>query len=308
MGFDYLRLTTVEFFETYTTEESARDLFWVTKFEGKDFVCRGCGSERYSQHHARAEIRQCLVCDRQNRVRAGTMFQNSKVPLLTWLRAIYLVAASKRGMSATELQRQLRIKTYKTAWRILRRIRDAMGQRDDMYELHGVVEVDGAHFESMVSKGEHGEAKALIAIESKDWVDDKGRPKSRAGFAKVIKARETSIRVKEFVDDAVSVGSEIHADGSPAYGKIDGRIVEQEKMLGSPEALERWLPWVHRFISNAKAWIIGTHHGISAKYFAPYLSEYTYRFNRRHDLDGLWHRVLRASCLAQYRTLDALCA
>lgn len=63
---------------------------------------------------------------------------------------------------------------------------------------------------------------------------------------------------------------------------------------------------VHRFISNAKAWIIGTHHGVDAKYLGRYLSEYAYRFNRRHDLDSLFHRALTACALAKPITAQAL--
>ena len=51
---------------------------------------------------------------------------------------------------------------------------------------------------------------------------------------------------------------------------------------------------MHRFISNAKTWLLGTHHGIDAKYLDRYMAEYTYRFNRRHDPDSLFHRALYA--------------
>ena len=72
------------------------------------------------------------------------------------------------------------------------------------------------------------------------------------------------------------------------------------------ETIDRWLPWVHKFISNAKSWIVGTHHGVDAKYLAPYLSEYTFRFNRRHDPDSLFFRILGACVRAEPMTSQVL--
>ncbi|MCP3678987.1 MAG: transposase, partial [Gammaproteobacteria bacterium] len=72
------------------------------------------------------------------------------------------------------------------------------------------------------------------------------------------------------------------------------------------EILDDWLPWVHKFISNAKSWILGTHHGVDAKYLAQYLSEYTYRFNSRHDPDSLLFRALGACVHATPKTLGTL--
>ena len=67
------------------------------------------------------------------------------------------------------------------------------------------------------------------------------------------------------------------------------------QVVGRDQAvIDRWLPWVHKFVSNAKAWILGTHHGVSTKYLGLYLAEYAYRFNRRHDPGTLFHRALTA--------------
>ena len=82
--------------------------------------------------------------------------------------------------------------------------------------------------------------------------------------------------------------------------------VFSKNMYDDPKKLKYWLPWVHRFISNAKTWILGTHHGIEPKYLELYLAEYTYRFNRRHDPKGLFDRALGACAIAQPITLPML--
>lgn len=73
------------------------------------------------------------------RLRVNSIFQNSKTSLLTWLRAICLVTQGKRGISALELQSDLGMKSYDTAWTLLHKIREALRQRDESYTLHNIV-------------------------------------------------------------------------------------------------------------------------------------------------------------------------
>ena len=61
-----------------------------------------------------------------------------------------------------------------------------------------------------------------------------------------------------------------------------------------------------KVISNAKTWLLGTHHGIHEKYLDRYMAEYSYRFNRRHDPDSLFHRALFACAIAKPKTLRTL--
>lgn len=117
-----------------------------------------------------------------------------------------------------------------------------------------------------VKKTKENQVEVLIAVESREWMDEKGRRKEKAGFAKVKVAAETSQEAQEFVDQAIEKGSFVNTDASPALRGLKGVEADYRVMANDPKALESWLPWVHRFISNAKAWIIGTHHGVDAKY------------------------------------------
>jgi len=81
------------------------------------------------------------------RVRAGTIFDSSKTSLLVWVKAIFHVMQGKRGISATELQRHLGLKSYGRVWCMLQKIRSALQQRDEDCQVgDGVVELDGATF------------------------------------------------------------------------------------------------------------------------------------------------------------------
>ncbi len=291
----YQKIKTVEFFKKIDTEDKAIRLLWRSRFSEKDFVCANCKCEEYYEIRTRPEVRTCKQCLKQVRLRAATIFENSKLPLLVWVRAIFLVMQGKRGISALELKRQLEMKSYGTTWLMLQKIRRALQQRDEPYKLKNIIELDGALFGKRQTGNQAG---VLVAVETKDFIDEKGRPKSRAGFAKVMVAKESTKDAEKFVEKNIEHGSMVNVDASLSLREFKNVDVDYRQMNGDHEELNRWLPWVHRFISNAKAWVIGTHHGVEAKYLGAYLAEYTYRFNRRHDPDSLFYRALKACITA----------
>lgn len=286
------------------SEEKARAWIWLAKFDGKGFVCLKCAHENFYQHKKNPEVRECKQCHSEIRLRANTIFQNSKTPMLIWLRAICLVTQGKRGVSALELQADLGMKSYGTAWIILHKIREALRQRDEIYKLNDIIELDGAVFGKRQTDNQ---TEVLVAVETKAWVDQKGRRKSKAGFAKVMVANETKKEAQEFVDKAFQKNSMVNTDGSPSLIHLENVDVDYQVVGSNQEVLDHWLPWVHKFISNAKSWIAGTHHGVEAKYLGQYLAEYTFRFNRRHDPDSLFFRALGACVHAKPITSQALC-
>jgi transposase-like protein len=227
------------------------------------------------------------------------------MPMLTWVRAIFLAMQGKRGISALEIQKQLKIGSYRTAWYMLHRIRKGLHERDEKYQLSGIVEFDGAVWGKKSTKTE---VEVLVAVETKDWVDDKGKPKASAGFAKVVVANENGEEAQKFVSKLIKPDSMVNTDGSPALYNVTGVDADYRIMNSTQVELNLWLPWVHKFISNAKAWVVGTHHGVDKKYLQRYLSEFAYRFNRRHDPESLFYRALSSCTQSKPLTLRSLCA
>lgn len=285
------------------SEEKARTWIWLAKFDGKEFICPKCNHEKYYQHKKNPEIRECKNCHFYIRLRAHTIFQNSKTPMLTWLKAICYIMHGKRGISTLELQHELDMKSYGTTWALHHKIREALRQRDEKYKLKNIIELDGTVF----GKRETGnQAEVLVAVETKPWRDQKGRLKSKAGFVKVAVARENKKEAQEFVDKVIEKNSMVNTDGSSSFVNLQNIDVDYQVVGKDQEVLNHWLPWVHKFISNAKSWIIGTHHGIESKYLNQYLGEYAYRFNRRHDPDSLFFRALGACVHASPKTAHRL--
>ena len=289
MKYQQMRFTKV--LKELDSEEKARIWIWLAKFDGKEFACPKCQNERYYQHHKNPEVRECKKCHFEVRLRANTIFQKSKIPLLIWLKAICFVTQGKRGISALELQMELEMKCYETTWIVLHKIREALRQRDETYKLKNIIELDGSVFGK---KQTGNQTEVLVAVETKEWIDRKGQKKSKAGFAKVVVASETKKEAQTFVDNAIEKGTMVNTDGSRSFINLENVDVDYQVTGTNQEVIDRWLPWVHKFISNAKSWIVGTYHGVESKYLGQYLAEYTFRFNRRHDPESLFFRALGA--------------
>jgi len=257
----YQKFTIAGFFSRVNSEQKARDMIWEYRFGKAGFKCSSCDSSSFYQLETRPEVRQCKACRKQVRLRVGTLFENSKLPMLTWVRAIFLMMSGKRGISALELQKQLELTRYETAWGILHKVRSALHERDDKYLLSGIIELDGTGFGKQVTNNQE---TVLVAIEQKDWIDEKGNPKRRAGFAKVLIGPEDKETAQAFIEREIESGSFIKTDGAKAHinNKMSGYQIKSIATYNDPEVLDFWLPWVHKFISNAKTWIKGTHHGV----------------------------------------------
>ena len=169
------------------------------------------------------------------------------------------------------------------------KIRRSLQCRDEKYKLKKIIELDGTGFGN---KDKNNQKTVLVTIEIREWMDQKGRKKSRAGFAKVIVADETRENAQKFLDNNVEKDTMVNTDAGSGLIHITGYDHDYQVMDSKTENINRWHPWVHRFISNAKTWILGTHHGVRKKQLDLYLAEYTYRFNQRHDSDSLFHRAL----------------
>jgi len=313
----YKVISAAEVFSSLNSEEEARQYLWISRYGRGGFKCPQCGGRKFWEHQARAEIRECVACKRQVRLRAGSVFEHSKISLLNWVRGLHFVMQDKRGISALTLQRLLGLGSYRTAWLMLMKIRKALADRDAEYKIEGLIELDGAYFNKAptsldkIQGKKHPKHSVLMAVERKDWTDEKGKKKSKAGFAKVMidmRGDETKKTVDEFVRQNIKPRSFVRTDGKSTYKNLPGVASHVKTISGLPKEMDSHLPWVSKFISNAKTWLLGTHHGIESKYLSLYLAEYTYRFNRRHDPNGLFDRAVRACLSSTPSSSHALCA
>jgi hypothetical protein len=217
----------------------------------------------------------------------------SRTPLTKWFMAFYLIAEDKRGMSALALKKRIGV-AYNTAWTMCHKIRHAMGSREKEYMMKGIVEMDEAFFGSSAEGGKRGRGTDKTAVLVSVSLSDNGKP----GFAKM-KILETvdGAAVKDFADGNVVKGSEIRTDGLNIYMPLAKCGYALNRKVYDPKNHPEHLHWTHIVISNAKAFIAGTYHGLDAVHLQRYLDEFCFRFNRRYKDVGYVFSRLVNSCL-----------
>ena len=211
---------------------------------------------------------------------AGTIFQDSRLPLRLWCRAIWQVTSQKNGASALGLQRVLGLGSYQTAWTVLHKLRRAM-VRPGRDQINGRVEVDETQIGGPGHKGRGSPTKALVVIAAQE----DGRGIGRIRMARVPDG--SAEHLLGFIQAAVVPGAAVHTDGWKPYQGLAGLGYAHEitRLKGQPlSTATEVLPRVHRVASLLKRWLLGTHQGaIAPEHLDYYLDEFTFRFNRRNS-------------------------
>src|SRR3954453_20884898 len=151
-------LSEAEFRERFGTEGACREaLFGMRWREG--LACPGCGGRSFCELRTR-RLFQCNRCKRQVRLTAGTVFQDTKLPLTTWFAAVYHLTQGKNGISSIELGRRLGVKQG-TAWLMKLKLMRAMVAREAAKpKLGGRVEIDDAYLGGERPGGKRGRGAA----------------------------------------------------------------------------------------------------------------------------------------------------
>jgi transposase-like protein len=269
------------FIARFGTDGACRD-YLVRQRWPEGFLCRACGHGA-AWALARRHIYECAACGQQHSLLKGTIFEQTKSGLSRWFLAIYLVTASKGGISAVELQRQMGFGSYQTAWSWLHKIRKAM-VRPGRQPLSHRVEADETYVGGS-KPGRPGRAaagKTLVAgaVESGRG-KARGRRLGRLRLAVVGDASANSL--EGFLAAAVARPAVVTTDGWSGYAGLAARGYDHE-----PHNLSSWgdaalrLPAIHLVFGLAKRWLLGTHHGaVGRKHLPAYLDEFVFRFNRR---------------------------
>lgn len=269
--------TIYEFDEWFPTEESCIK-FLIDSRWPNGFICPRCGFTEFYWKSAR-NLLQCKSCSYQVSPTAGTVMHRSKLPLKAWFRAAYLVTTLTPGMSALQMQRQLGIASYQTAFTMLHKLRAAM-VREGRDRLSGIVEVDETYIGGPKSgpRGRGALGKTIVA----GAVDVRGRSANRIRLRVI--PNVTGETLLTFVRENIEEGSIIKTDELTSY-----RVLPQ---AGYVHEIDMDLAHMHRVFSNLKVWLLGTHHGVSPQHLQAYLNEYTFRFNRRGTPMAAFQTVL----------------
>jgi hypothetical protein len=211
----------LEFQGRFATEGACAEYLFERRWP-EGFVCPGCGGGRAWLLKTKAFTYECADCRRQTSVTAGTIMHASKLPLTMWFWAAFLMATHSNGISALQLQSQLSLGSYRTAWMLAAKLRRAM-VNPERAPLSGLVEADETiiPFRTksdpvVVPAGRSGVGKMLVAgaVEIDGGTPRRARLKVIDGFGKQ--------ELQAFVLGAVAPQTQLVTDDWPSYQNLPG--------------------------------------------------------------------------------------
>lgn len=232
---------------------------------------------------ARPGLYKCGDCREQFTVTVGTLFESSKIPLHKWLLATYLLCSSKKGMSSHQLHRTLGV-TYKTAWFMTHRIREAMKDPIFLSPLGGqgkVVEADetfwgGPKNKPKGARGYHHKEKIFSLVERGGSVRSFHVPNVAGGTLKAIMKHQ------------LATDTHVMTDDHGGYKGIDKRFASHGVVKHSAGEYVRGpihTNTIENFFSILKRGLVGTYQHVGAQHLKRYIGEFDFRYNTRKLVD-----------------------
>jgi transposase-like protein len=267
----------MKLFEDFDTDVECRAFLEALRWPN-GINCPNCQSEKISRIRERNQF-DCDSCRYQFSATAGTIFHDSHLPLPKWFVAVYLMCESKKGISANQMKRTIKV-SYKTAWYLCHRIRKAMDEMKPT-QLTGIVEIDesyiGGRRRHVGSGNLDNKTMVLGAIQRGGNVHLRVERRKKA----------TKKTLHQFVRDTTDAKTKrLMTDENPAYLGIADADTTHESVN---HRAEEWVRGDVHTNSVEGVWslfkrsIVGSYHQISAKHLQSYLDEFEWRFNGRQN-------------------------
>lgn len=289
-----LRFTINDFNKRFPDDDACLEELKESRYPNGVAHCVTCKQDRKHYRIAGRPVYGCAYCGNQISPMAGTIFEKSTTSLRLWFYAMYLMASTRCGISAKQIQRETGV-TYKTAWRMFKQIRSLLSEPD--MQLEGpTVEMDETYYGGH-RKGGHGRQLRNDKGEQMyapvfGMVERKGRVKA---FATPNVKSETLLPL---VRDFVLPKSTIFTDEYKVYDGIGNMKNEYTHRRIRHKAHVYVRGDVHTntiegFWSLVKRGLSGVYHQVSTKYLQTYLDEYSFRYNRRDQGNLIFNDVLK---------------
>jgi transposase-like protein len=274
----------IEMMAAIPDEQAAIDHFTAVRWKDGEF-CPLCGSTKV-YHFADKRTYKCGDCRKRFSIKVGTIFEGTKLPVRTWLLAIWLITSRKKGIASTQLAKDLDI-TQKSAWFVLHRLRKASETKSFNGPLSGYVEADETyiggkerfkHKSRRTGHKQGGSGKEMVV-----GILERGRE------LRTFHATRRKGEIAGLVDAHVADGSNLMTDDAPVYRHVKGRYHHYSVDHSTGEYVKDGFIHVNSVEgawSLLKRQIYGIHHWVSPKHLNRYVSEMTWRYNRREMEEG----------------------
>jgi len=279
-----MNFTIKEFHAQYPDDNACLDDLFQRRF-GHLKNCPECERKTNFYRIAKRRAYSCQWCGHQVYPTQGTPFEKTTTPLKHWFYAMYLMTATRSGVSAKELERQLGV-TYKTAWRMAHQIRLLMAGNGE--KLKGVVEADETYIGGIRRGGKRGRGSEnktpVVGI------------LERGGnvIAKVADNVKTKT-VMPNIEANVEKGATVCTDELWSYNPINREGYKHLRVKHGAREYVRGIAHtnsIEGFWSQLKRSISGTHVWVSKKHLQNYVNEFAFRYNQRNSLNPMFETML----------------
>ena len=283
-----------EFMKKFPDEKKIIDHF-VSIIYPNGIKCPHCGNEKLYQKKERLKVFDCNFCGRSFSIFKDTIFEKTSTDLQKWFYAIHLVLNAKKGISALQLQREIGV-TYKTAWRMLKQIRQAMEDKDHDKFYETIVEIDETYIGGKprkknkrddnprggsLKRGRGTNKTPIVAVVDRE---------EKKIFAKVALANKRGQKLtgRQLIDilNQVCKGKNVTviSDEFTGYDKLKNTNyihlkIDNTKMFVDGDIHTNT---IESFWAIVKRAFYGTYHRISVKYLQEYINEISFRYNNRN--------------------------
>lgn len=281
------RYTIHDFNRDFPNDDACLD-FVVGLIYPEGITCRACGQLRKHHRLAHRKAYSCDHCGTHVYPLAGTIFEKSTTPLKSWFYAMFLMASTRCGISAKQLERELGV-TYKTAWRMFKQIRSLLGE--EIEQLSGEVEADetyvGGYRRGTVNRGRPN--RLLSNKTPVVGVVERG-----GKVAALVTKDASGASIMPIIEEKVMPRSMVYTDEWLGYRSLTRRGYQHRRIAHSEKVYVMGnihTNTIEGFWSILKRGIAGVYHSVSAKHLQSYINEYAFRYNHRDDPEAMFETV-----------------
>lgn len=252
-------------------------------------VCPHCKSSDVYEMEGdsiRAGLRRCRKCKKQFTVTVGTIFEDTHLPLSIWIQAFHLICTSKKGISALQLQRNLGIGSYRTAWFLAHRIRLAMKCQPKPDSFKSIVEVDETYIGGRTpNRRGRGTRKTPVVVVVERGGNAYSKPVDRV----------TSLNLRNVIKECTAPTADIYTDEFSSYRGFNKHFPGRHQFIN--HSLKEYsrnginTNTAESYFAVLKRGIRGVYHHVSKKHLHRYCAEFEFRWNGR-KIDDLERRDL----------------
>jgi transposase-like protein len=285
------RFTINDFNEMFFDNDACLEWLMEQRHPSGIATCSYCKIERKHHRIASKKAWACDYCGTYISPMAGTIFEKSRTPLRLWFYAMYLMSATRCGISAKQIQRECGV-TYKTAWRMFKQIRTLMAE--DIVTGGGPVEMDETYF-GAAKKNQHADKRAQGTYKDKQPIFGIVEREGRVTTKVVADVKEKTLL--PIIAERVLPKSTVYTDSYTSYDNVRwmGKNYKHERInhtAGIYVMGKVHTQTIEGFWSLLKRGIEGVDHSVSTKYLQSYCNEYSFRYNRRAGNEPMFTSLL----------------